>query len=50
MYNAATGEQIVFEGMDPANGATFTVAAPKQIIGYSPTDGTLTGYTPTSSQ
>ena len=50
MYNAATGEQIAFEGMDPASGATFTVAAPKQIIGYSPTDGTLTGYTPTSSQ
>ena len=48
MYNAATGEQITFEGMDPANGATFTIAAPGQIIGYSPTDGTLAGYTPAS--
>lgn len=48
MYDAKTGEQITFEGMDPASGASFTVVDPRQIIGYSPSDGTLTSYAPRS--
>ena len=48
MYDAKTGEQITFEGMDPASGASFTVVDPRQIIGYSPSDGTLTSYSPRS--
>ena len=48
MYDTKTGEQITFEGMDPASGASFTIVAPKQIIGYSPSDGTLTSYSPRS--
>ena len=50
MYNTTTGEQVTFEGMDPSSGATFTRAGPKQIIGYSPADGTLISYTPKSDQ
>ena len=46
MFDSATGERIAFEGLDPDNGAVFDVAAPKQIIGYSPADGTLIGYKP----
>ena len=50
MYNTTTGEQVTFEGMDPSSGATFTTVGPKQIIGYSPADGTLISYTPKSDQ
>ena len=50
MYNAETGQQIEFEGMDPNNRATFTTVSPTQVIGYSPADGTLTSYTPSSAQ
>ena len=50
MYNTTTGEQVTFEGMDPSSGATFTTVSPKQIIGYSPADGTLISYTPKSDQ
>ena len=46
MFDSATGERIAFEGLDPDNGAVFDVAAPKQIIGYSPADGTLISYKP----
>ena len=50
MYNTTTGEQVTFEGMDPSSGAAFTTVSPKQIIGYSPADGTLISYTPKSDQ
>ena len=50
MYNTTTGEQVTFEGMDPSSGATFTTVGPKQIIGYSPADGTLISYAPKSDQ
>ena len=50
MYNAETGQQIEFEGMDPNNRATFTTVSPTQVIGYSPADGTLTSYTPSSAR
>ena len=50
MYNTTTGEQVTFEGMDPSSGAAFTTVSPKQIIGYSPADGTLISYTPKSAQ
>ena len=50
MYNTTTGEQVTFEGMDPSSGAAFTTVGPKQIIGYSPADGTLISYTPKSDQ
>ena len=50
MYNTTTGEQVTFEGMDPSSGAAFTTVSPKQIIGYSPADGTLINYTPKSAQ
>ena len=50
MYNTTTGEQVTFEGMDPSNGAAFTTVGPEQIIGYSPADGTLISYTPSSPQ
>ena len=46
MFDSATGERIAFEGLDPDNGAVFDVATPKQIIGYSPADGTLISYKP----
>ena len=50
MYNTTTGEQVTFEGMDPSSGAAFTTVSPKQIIGYSPADGTLISYAPKSDQ
>ena len=50
MYNTTTGEQVTFEGMDPSSGAAFTTVGPKQIIGYSPADGTLISYAPKSDQ
>jgi len=46
MYDAATGQQIDFEGMDPNSGAVFAFVDSKKIVGYSPADGTLTSYTP----
>lgn len=46
MFNASSGQQIAFEGMDPKNGAVFLLADRKTIIGYSPRDGSLIGYAP----
>ena len=46
MYDAATGQQIDFEGMDPNSGAVFAFVDSKKIVGYSPADGTLTSYKP----
>lgn len=46
MYNAATGEQISFPGLDPTAGAVFDQATPTSVVGYDPATGTLTGYRP----
>ncbi|WP_103062000.1 hypothetical protein [Actinomyces qiguomingii] len=48
MYNADTGEQITFPGMDPDSGALFDLVATDYAIGYDPPTGTLTGYRPAS--
>lgn len=46
MYDAATGEQISFPGLDPTTGAVFDQVTPTSVVGYDPATGTLTGYRP----
>ncbi|MBW3068315.1 MULTISPECIES: hypothetical protein [unclassified Actinomyces] len=48
MYNADTGEEITFPGMDTSSGALFDLVAEDYAIGYDPATGTLIGYRPAS--
>ncbi|WP_147681641.1 hypothetical protein [Actinomyces ruminicola] len=48
MYNADTGEEITFPGMDTSSGALFDLVAEDYAIGYDPATGMLIGYRPAS--
>ncbi|VEG29038.1 hypothetical protein [Actinomyces howellii] len=46
MYDTASGKQISFEGLDPAQGAMFLLIDTTKVVGYDPTTGRLIGYRP----
>ncbi|MDO4243610.1 MAG: hypothetical protein Q4C85_07615 [Actinomyces sp.] len=46
MYDTTSGEQITFEGLDPAAGAVFLLVGTTSAVGYDPTTGRLIGYRP----
>lgn len=48
LFNAATGEQIAFEGIDVNAGGQLILVRPDLIVGYDPATGTVRAFTPKS--
>ena len=48
LFNAATGEQITFEGVDVNAGGQLILVRPDLIVGYDPATGTVRAFTPKS--
>lgn len=48
LFNASTGEQIAFEGIDVNAGGQLTLVRPDLIVGYDPATGTVRAFAPKS--
>ena len=48
LFNASTGEQIAFEGVDVNAGGQLTLVRPDLIVGYDPATGTVRAFAPKS--
>ena len=48
LFNAATGEQIDFEGIDVNAGGQLMLVRPDLIVGYDPATGTVRAFAPKS--
>ena len=48
LFNAATGEQIDFEGIDVNTGGQLMLVRPDLILGYDPATGTARAFVPKS--
>ena len=48
LFNAATGEQIDFEGIDVNAGGQLILVRPDLIVGYDPATGTVRAFAPKS--
>ena len=48
LFNAATGEQITFEGVDVNAGGQLILVRPDLIVGYDPATGTVRAFAPKS--
>ena len=48
LFNAATGEQIAFEGVDVNAGGQLMLVRPDLIVGYDPATGTVRAFAPKS--
>ena len=48
LFNAATGEQIDFEGIDVTAGGQLMLVRPDLIVGYDPATGTVRAFAPKS--
>ena len=48
LFNAATGEQIAFEGVDVAAGGRLEMVEPDLVLGYDPATGTVRAFAPKS--
>ena len=48
LFNASTGEQIAFEGIDVNAGGQLTLVRPDLIVGYDPATGTVRVFVPES--
>lgn len=48
LFNAATGEQIDFEGIDVNSGGQLILVRPDLIVGYDPATGTVRAFAPKS--
>ena len=48
LFNAATGEQIAFEGIDVNAGGQLMLVRPDLIVGYDPATGTVRAFAPKS--
>ena len=48
LFNAATGEQIAFEGIDVNAGGQLILVRPDLIVGYDPATGTVRAFAPKS--
>ena len=46
LFNAATGEQIAFEGVDVNAGGQLMLVRPDLIVGYDPATGTVRAFAP----
>ena len=46
LFNAATGEQIAFEGIDVNAGGQLMLVRPDLIVGYDPATGTVRAFAP----
>ena len=46
LFNAATGEQIAFEGIDVNAGGQLILVRPDLIVGYDPATGTVRAFAP----
>ena len=48
LFNASTGEQIAFEGIDANAGGQLMLVRPDLIVGYDPASGTVRAFAPKS--
>ena len=48
LFNASTGEQIAFEGVDVNAGGQLTLVRPDLIVGYDSATGTVRAFAPKS--
>lgn len=46
MYRSSSGEQVAFEGVDPATGGRLFITDPSTILGYDPGSGTVYSFAP----
>ena len=46
LLDAATGEQIAFEGVDVAAGGRLEMVEPDLVLGYDPATGTVSAFAP----
>ena len=46
LLDAATGEQIDFEGVDVAAGGRLEMVGSDLVLGYDPTTGTVSAFAP----
>ena len=48
MYDASSGEQINFDGIDPAAGGNLMLIDSSTIVGYDPVSGTVRSFKPSA--